>query len=277
MARLSPAQRAKLPDSAFAYIDAKGERKLPINDEAHVRAALGRFERVPFESDAARERARERLLKAAKRYGIVPVGFITGQIRTERAMRAGSADGLPTGPVALLMTDIEGSTPLLQALGDGYATVLNDVRRIHRRVIRSGGGHEIDARADEYFAAFVEPLAALESAIAIQRRLGERTWPSGAAVKVRMGIHHGRPTLTDAGYVGLSVHTVARVCSAGHGGQIVVSERIFEATKGALPAGVRLKSLGKHRLHGISGEHRLHEVHAKGLPTGFPKLRTGGG
>jgi hypothetical protein len=80
MAKLTSTDRAKLPDSAFAYVDSKGQRKLPINDEAHVRNALARFDRVAFESDAARERARKRLLNAAKRFGIVPVGFIDGQL-----------------------------------------------------------------------------------------------------------------------------------------------------------------------------------------------------
>src|SRR2546423_6723869 len=83
MAKLSSSERAKLPDSAFAYIDSSGRRRLPINDQAHVRNALARFERVRFEDDAARERARKRLLNAAKKYGIVPVGFITGQLRSE--------------------------------------------------------------------------------------------------------------------------------------------------------------------------------------------------
>ena len=82
MAKLNARERASLPDRAFAYIDSEGRRRLPINDEAHVRAALGRFERVRFENDAARERARRRLLIAAKKYGIVPVGFITGQLRS---------------------------------------------------------------------------------------------------------------------------------------------------------------------------------------------------
>src|SRR6266487_3219434 len=83
MARLKTSERALLPDSAFAYVDSRGRRKLPIHDEAHVRNALARFGRVSFEDEAARERARERLLNAAKKYGIVPVGFITGQLRSE--------------------------------------------------------------------------------------------------------------------------------------------------------------------------------------------------
>lgn len=96
MARLNARERANLPDRAFAYIDAHGNRRLPIHDEAHVRNALGRFERVRFEDDAARERARRRLLNAAKRHGIVPVGFITGQLRSERT--GGSPISPPSPP-----------------------------------------------------------------------------------------------------------------------------------------------------------------------------------
>src|SRR5213594_317534 len=92
MGQLSASERAKLPNSAFAYIDAQGRRKLPINDEAHVRNALARFERVAFEDDAARERARKRLLNAAKKYRIVPVGFIDGQLRSERTLRTRTTD-----------------------------------------------------------------------------------------------------------------------------------------------------------------------------------------
>ena len=79
MARLSARDRAALPDRAFAAVDSSGRRRLPINDEAHVRNALARFDRVPFESDEDRDRARQRLLNAAKRFGIMPVGFVTNQ------------------------------------------------------------------------------------------------------------------------------------------------------------------------------------------------------
>src|SRR6059036_2378418 len=83
MSRLKAKKRARLPDRAFAYVDARGRRRLPINDKAHVRNALARFNQVAFENDAARERARSRLLNAAKKYGIVPVGFITGQLQSQ--------------------------------------------------------------------------------------------------------------------------------------------------------------------------------------------------
>ena len=274
MARLKTSERKDLPDSAFAYIDAKGRRRLPINDEPHVRNALSRFERVAFEDDAARERARLRLLKAARRYGIVPVGFITGQIRSERASRPADLKTLPTGNVTFLMTDIESSTELLRRLGSRYSSVLSETRRLLRRAVRAAGGHEVDARADEYFASFERAPDALSAALAIQRMFGEHTWPDGIAVRVRTGIHGGRPNLTDAGYVGLSVHAVARICSAAHGGQILVSDRTKRAMKGSMPAGVRLRTLGRHQLPGLPKEEALFQVEAKGLPTNFPPLRT---
>ena len=98
-------ERAKLPDRAFAYVDASGKRRLPIHDEAHVRNALARFSQVRFESDDARDGARHRLLAAAKKHGIMPVGFVTSQLLAQR-----SGPRLPTGTVTFLLTDIEGST-----------------------------------------------------------------------------------------------------------------------------------------------------------------------
>ena len=82
MSQLDAKKRAKLPNSAFAYVDSQGRKRLPINDESHVRNALARFTQVAFEDEAARERARKRLLGAAKKYGIVPIGFMTGQLES---------------------------------------------------------------------------------------------------------------------------------------------------------------------------------------------------
>jgi class 3 adenylate cyclase len=275
MARLSSRERANLPDRAFAYVDSQGRRRLPIQDEAHVRNALGRFERVPFENDAAREKARRRLLNAAKKYGIVPVGFITGQLRSESAGRSSDFSTLPTGSVTFLLTDIEGSTLLLGHLGDGYALLLKDVRSIIRNAVRRSGGRRVDAHGDEYFSVFEDAAPAIEAAVAIQRSLSSWIWPEGVDVRVRAGIHSGRPTLTDTGYVGLSVHTVSRLCSVAHGGQIVVSGKTKVAVAGAMPTGIRLRSLGRHPLAGLSQSEAIFQVHAKGLLTGFPPLRTG--
>ncbi|MGH2557128.1 MAG: adenylate/guanylate cyclase domain-containing protein [Actinomycetota bacterium] len=384
MARLTDSERAKLPDSAFAYIDSRGRRLLPIHDDAHVRNALARFNQVSFEDDRAREHARKRLLNAAKKYGIVPVGFITGQLRSERShatagrlvielgrmgapgeleqqlrsvlgdpslavlhwseaagsyvdgagkpiplpndqegravtylerrgrpmtalvhdpavlddpdltetvlaavrfviekeslegeIRAQSTDvaSLPIGFVTFLLTDIEASTALLRQLGDRYAALLQDVRGVVRNAVLRAGGREIEARADESFAVFERAAAAIESALTIQRTLSERIWPDDLVVRVRVGIHSGRPTLTDTGYIGLSVHTAARVCSAAHGGQILVSGETKAAIQGSVPAGIRLRSLGRHRLPGLTQDVTLLQVEAEGLLTDFPPLR----
>ena len=275
MARLSTRERAKLPDRAFAYIDAEGRRRLPIHDEAHVRAALGRFERVRFEDDAARERARRRLLNAAKRYNIVPVGFITGQLRSERTARASDFSTYPRGSVTFLMTDIEGSTKLLRDLGDEYAGVLRDVRTVVRTAVRRCGGHKVDATGDEFLAVFERAGSALEAAIDLQRVMGSRAWPGGSEVRIRVGIHSGRPSLTETGYVGLAVHTVARVCAVGHGGQIVITAQAKTAFEGSVPAGATFRSLGKQKLTGLPHPESLYQVKAKDLVARFPPLRTG--
>jgi class 3 adenylate cyclase len=254
---LRASERAKLPSRAFAYIDSTGRKRLPIHDESHVRNALARFDQVVFGSDEDRERARERLLRAAKKYGIVPVGFVHGQLRKERTL-AGAAATLPKGIVTFLMTDIEGSTRLLQALGHRYAPLLRSIRSTIRTCVRRRGGHEVDARADEYFAAFTDPDAALGAAIDIQRDLANRRWTAGARVRVRIGLHRGRTTLSEAGYVGITVHTTARICQTGRGGDIVVSTAMRQAL--GSPPDVRLKSLGPVRLDGLPKPEVLHRV-----------------
>jgi uncharacterized protein (TIGR03086 family) len=388
MAKLSATERARLPDSAFAYVDAAGHRRLPINDEAHVRNALARFDRVNFENDAARTRARKRLLNAAKKFGIVPVGFITGQIESEgrhaaagrlvieldgssapeelehrlrRVLRdptlsvlhwsdgAGSyvdhvgrpvpapvaedgravtylerggrpmavlehdpailddpaltdtvlsavrymiekervqgelraeladAASLPTGCVTFLLTDIEGSTAHLAAMGDAYAGLLAAVRRIVRDGVLEAGGREVDARADEFFAVFERTQPAIQAAVVIQRAMAAATWPGDMQCRVRAGIHTGRPTLTETGYIGLSVHAAARVCYAGHGGQIVISADAIDAAKEEGPEidGIRYRTLGRHRMAGLPRAMALFQVEADGLAAEFPPLRIG--
>lgn len=254
MPSLDARQRARLPASSFAYIDSRGRRLLPIHDEAHVRNALARFERVNFEDEAARKRARLRLLKAARKHGIVPVGFLTGQLDPERK--------LPTGAVTFLLSDIEDSTGHLARLGDGYSSVLSAARRILRSAVRKAGGHEVDARADEFFAAFSNAPAALTAALRAQHALKGHAWPDDVPVRVRMGIHSGRPTLGSAGYVGLAVHASARICRVAEGGQIVLSRAAANAIGEAVPERVRLSSLGEHRLRGLAGEMELFKVDA---------------
>jgi class 3 adenylate cyclase len=273
VAKLTARERANLPDRAFAYIDSAGRRRLPIHDEAHVRNALARFDRVDFEDEAAREIARRRLLNAARRFGILPVGFVAAQLRPDR----GSPDfsNLPTGSVTLLMTDIERSTRLAERLGDGYAPLLKDVRALVRESTRRRGGRRVDSHGDEYLTVFEGAAGAVEAAIDIQRMLAGRRWPGNVQCRVRAGIHTGRPTLTESGYVGLAVNTVSRVCYVGHGGQIVVSSATRTAVGRSLHGGVAFTGLGRHRLPGLSRPVSLYQVRAEGLSEAFPSLRLG--
>jgi class 3 adenylate cyclase len=267
VARLTERERAELPDRAFAYVDSSGQRRLPIHDESHVRNALSRFSQVRFETDDDRDRARHRLLQAAKKHGIMPVGFVTSQLRAPKA-----APKLPTGAVTFLLTDIEGSTALLRSLGSGYAALLRDVRRLIDESVTSASGHKVDAHGDEYFAAFRTPAQAVEAALSLQRAIAAYAWPASSVVRVRSGIHSGRPELTDAGYVGLSVHTVARICAAAHGGQVVVSGPAAAAVR--LDGGVTLLDLGPHRFAGLPREERLFQLVADDLLADFPPLRS---
>jgi class 3 adenylate cyclase len=266
---LDSRQRAHLPDSAFAYIDSAGRRRLPIHDESHVRNALARFDQTAFADDASREQARARLLRAAKRHGIVPLGFFDRQLREARAQDDGP---LPRGVVTLLFTDIDGSTALLRRLGDRYAGVLRNVRSVIRSSVRRADGHEVDARADEFFAVFKPPVRALEAAVRIQGALRERDWPDGVEVCVRIGIHVGRPTLLDRGYVGIAVHTAARICSAGHGGQILVSSAARETFAGDI-GGVTFRALGRYSLAGLTEPQALLQADVAGGVRRFPALR----
>jgi class 3 adenylate cyclase len=263
---LTAKQRAQLPDSAFAYIDSRGRRRLPIHDPAHVRNALARFSQVAFEDDEERDRARSRLLRAAKKHGIMPIGFISAQLQPQRK--------LPKGNVTFLLTDIEGSTELLGHLEDQYAPLLADVRRVVRTAVQSARGRVVSARGDDTFAVFEPAPAALEAALAIQRAMAGGAWPGGREVRLRIGLHRGRPALTDTGYVGISVHAAARICFAAHGGQIVMSSAVRAAVLESLGDGVSLRSLGAWRFRGLPEPVDLFQVDAADLVADFPPLRS---
>jgi class 3 adenylate cyclase len=271
MAKLDAKRRAELPNSAFAYVDSTGRRLLPINDEPHVRNALSRFNQVKFEDEAARERAFRRLLTAATKYGIAPIGFVARQLK--EAARYEEAPDLPTGRVTLLLTDMEGSTVLVHRLGDRYPDVLAEVQTTIREAVDRHRGYEVDARADEFFAAFAHAGDALASALEIQRSLQGHEWPESVVVRVRIGLHSGSPARTETGYVGLPVNTAARVCSAGHGGQILLSAATRDALGGTVPEGSELVSLGIFELHGLPHPEQLLQVKVPDLPSEFPPLR----
>jgi class 3 adenylate cyclase len=276
VARLDASTRTKLPDSAFAYVDSQGKRRLPIHDAAHVRNALSRFNQVAFEDEVSRDRARKRLLNAAKKFRIVPVGFIDGQLRSERTIGQAALDerALPTGFLTMLMTDVEGSTGLVAQLRERYQDLIVAVRDLQRECVVSAQGALVTSRADDLFAVFPHPVDALEAAIDIHRRFEHRTWADVETVRVRIGIHSGYPTLSHDDYIGMAVHLAARTCSAAHGGQILVSGDTKLALTGQMPEGVQLRTLGSYRLRGIPEETSLYQVLAPGLARHFPPLRT---
>ncbi len=143
-----------------------------------------------------------------------------------------------------------------------------------RAAVRSAGGREASARGDDVFAVFERAPAALEAALAIQRAMDAGAWPDGIDVRLRIGMHRGRPALTDTGYVGLSVHAAARICFAAHGGQIVMSSAVRTAVIESLPEGISLRSLGAWRFHGLPQPVDLFQVAAADLLAEFPPPRS---
>jgi class 3 adenylate cyclase len=179
---------------------------------------------------------------------------------------------LPAGQVTLLFTDIEGSTRLLRALGERYAVVLSDHRRLLRAAFTRHGGVEVDTQGDSFFVAFADPREALAAAEESQRALAGHRWPDGVALNVRMGLHTGEPLVADGHYVGIDVHRAARIAAAAHGGQVIVSERTTGLVGDRDPAAT-LRDLGAHALKDLPDPERLFQLVAAGLQTSFPPLR----
>ncbi|HEU4681913.1 MAG TPA: adenylate/guanylate cyclase domain-containing protein, partial [Gemmatimonadales bacterium] len=158
---------------------------------------------------------------------------------------------LPTGTVTFLFTDIEGSTRLLQRLGDGYRGVQDDHARIMRRAIDEGGGVAIRTEGDSFFAVFADHVAAVRGAMVAQSALAAHPWPDGGWLRVRMGLHTGHGELGGDDYLGIDVNRAARIAAAGHGGQVLLSEATRSLVQHDLPDGVTIRDLGMHRLKDI--------------------------
>src|SRR5438309_9156775 len=151
---------------------------------------------------------------------------------------------LPTGTVTFLFTDIEGSTKLLRDLGEGYASVWKQHQLIIREALAAAGGAEVGTEGDSFFAAFSSAPGAVRAAVAVQRGLAAHAWPPGGSVRVRMGLHTGEGVLSGSDYVGMDVHRAARIASAAHGGQLIVSDATRVLIAHSLPAGTSLRDLG---------------------------------
>ena len=181
---------------------------------------------------------------------------------------------LPTGTVTLLFTDIEGSTLLLQQLGERYSDVLREYRSLLREAFSEHNGYEVDTQGDGFFVVFVRASDAILATVAAQRALTTHSWPEGAVVRVRLGLHTGEPSLVGEGYVGLDVHYAARIVRAAHGGQVLLSQTTHDLIENELPFGVSLRDLGKHRLKDLQRPAHLYQLVIAGLPADFPPLKT---
>ena len=181
---------------------------------------------------------------------------------------------LPTGTVTLLFTDIAGSTRLLTQLDDRYATMLAECRQVLRTAFGQWNGDVVDTQGDAFFVVFARATDAVSAAVAAQRVLASHTFPEDVAVQVRVGLHTGEPQRTADGYVGLDVHRAARIMSAGHGGQVLLSQATRELVEHTLPDGVALRDIGEHRLKGLQRPSHLYQLVIAGLPGDFPPLNT---
>jgi predicted ATPase/class 3 adenylate cyclase len=179
---------------------------------------------------------------------------------------------LPNGTVTFLFSDVEGSTRLLTRLPDRYAQVLGDHHRLLRAAFAEHHGCEVHTEGDAFFVAFARAGDAIAAAVSAQRALASQRWPEGVDVRVRIGVHTGEAEVSDDDYVGLDVHRAARICAAGHGGQVLISSATRELVADELPDDVAVRDLGEHRLKDLDRPEQLFQLVVGDLPAEFPPL-----
>jgi predicted ATPase/class 3 adenylate cyclase len=182
------------------------------------------------------------------------------------------ASRLPAGTVTFLFTDLEGSTRLVRMLGSRWQEVIEEHNRLMRDAIRKAGGVDLRTEGDAVFAVFESAPAAVSAAVMAQLAIASASWPE--PVRVRMGLHTGEGVLGGDDYVGLDVHRAARIAGAGHGGQVLLSASTRALVEHALPAGVTLRGLGRHRLKDLPHPEELHQLVIDELPSEFPPPKT---
>ena len=181
---------------------------------------------------------------------------------------------LPSGTVTFLFTDIEGSTRLLQQLGEKYAILLEEQQRLLREACETHNGSVVGTQGDSFFVAFARAMDAINAVVQSQRALAAQAWPDGVSVRVRMGLHTGEPQITALGYMGIDVHRAARIAAAAYGGQVLLSQTTSDLVEKELPADVSLRDMGEHRLKDLRQPKHLYQLVITGLPSDFPPLKT---
>ena len=270
------AARAGLSVDAISLLE-RGARRRPRKDTVTLLAdalALPDEERTAFAAAARRS-------SAAPLVATPPADATAGLDGHARAFAPDAT--LPHGVVTFLIAEIEAPRRLLLELGDRYADVLAEVQALLRAVWATHAGHELGTQGERFFAVFASADDALSAALAAQQALAAHSWPVGAPVRLRMGVHSGTSPLTAGRYVGLEVHRAACIAAAGHGGQVLVSGAVADQVAKfgyELPDSARLRSLGKHRLHDLPHREDLYELvqpdlpGLPGIPATFPPLRT---
>ena len=190
-----------------------------------------------------------------------------------RVGHATTGFAFPAGTVTFLFTDIEDSTFLTRVLGDEWHVAHADHRTLVRAAAIAGGGQEVDNQGDSFFFAFPRARDAAAAAVAAQTALASHPWPRGVPLRVRMGLHTGEPTVGEEGYLGMDVVRAARICSAGHGGQILLSETTRALVGNDLPEGAVVRDLGEAQLKDVQHE-RIFELALADGPGEFPPLKT---
>jgi predicted ATPase/class 3 adenylate cyclase len=185
-----------------------------------------------------------------------------------------SIQGLPTGTVTLLFADVEGSTRLLNILGERFGPARARMRELVREAARANNGCEVDWAGDGVFLAFSSARDAVAAAAQIQRSLAAEPWPDDEAHRLRIGLHTGEPELGAEGYVGIDVVVAARICGASHGEQVVVSQATRDVSGETPVAEGSYRPLGRHRLKDVEAAVQLFQLLAPGLREDFPPLKT---
>jgi WD40 repeat protein/DNA-binding SARP family transcriptional activator len=196
-------------------------------------------------------------------------GLLKGAQVSSRALKVQTS-----GTVTFLFTDIEGSTNLLDQLGEQYALALADHHEILRSVIRKWNGQEVDTQGDAFFVTFVRAMDAIQCTAEAQRLLASHPWPQGQPLWVRMGLHTGEPLIASTGYIGMDVHRAARIGDAAHGGQVLLSQTTRDLVLHDLPKELGIRDLGEHRLKDMKYPTPIYQLVVEGLRQDFPPLRT---
>ena len=181
---------------------------------------------------------------------------------------------IPAETVTLLFSAIEESKHLLQLSLESFACILEECQSLLNSISHEFGGHEVDMLENTFLLTFARPTDALLAAVDAQRALASHSWPEGITIRVRMGLHTVKPELSSKGYLGQDLQRAACIMSAGHGGQVLLSQVTRDLVEHGLPEDIGLRDLGEHRLTDLGPPSHVFQLVIAGLLADFPPLKT---